>query len=316
MKKFTIFLTISVCLLLLLQQNTFAGFKNGVYYYEPPQTTSRQNSNFAQIQFFFNSGVYQPSLKQLNDRIKSFHQTMITTGYTGERDENYDYKIIIGSYPENGYSGDYEHLQSNNFWGGGFSYFFSPKFKISLSVVNFKAEASSQFSSTFFVERYYPEVSEWINATWAIQNSINIRPLLVSALYEQPLMTGDMSFSIYGGGGFGFYFTTVKNKIEGHYGDEQLHTTTYNYELVNNFQANTNPLGFHALAGFNFGYKTCSLNFDISYHYAEGALNQWNNSTRMKYYVYGMSKELMETLNVDAIDLGGLMFRGGINLSF
>lgn len=325
MKKILWVLSFGICWLFLVQGISNAGSPLNKTY-NPPQLNRAQNPGHTQIQFFVNSGLYRPSLKQLNDGIKALYQTMTTTGYTGAVDESYQYKVVIGEYPETGYAGNYELLQSEYLWGGGMSYYFTPEFKISLSLSDFQTQAATQFSATFFVERYYPNVSEWVTATWQLQNEATIRPMLVSALYELPLLSGNTSFSIYGGGGFGFYFTTLKNKIEGHYGEAEAHASTYNYQLTNNFQVNTNPIGYHALAGFSFGYKIIALNFDLSYHFAEGTnyhrdsrdnkISNWENSTRMKYYVYGMSKELMETLNVDQIDLGGLLFRSGLSLSF
>ena len=151
---------------------------------------------------------------------------------------------------------------------------------------------------------------------WQIDESVQIHPLLLTALYEFPLFGEDSFVNLYGGGGIGFYFTTLKNTLHGNYGDPQPKTTTYNYQLTNNFQANTNPVGFHGLAGVSFGWNLISLHIDVSYHYVSGNIDQWNNSTRMQYYVYGMAKQMTDIVNVEEIDLGGLLFRGGLNVNF
>lgn len=280
-----------------------------------PQNISQRPEN-TKIQFFVNGGFYQPGLKQFNDGIKEFYQTMITTGYTGEVDENYDYKVVIGQYPDPGYTGSYNEFSGEQFLGGGISYFFLPRLKVSLSISSFETKAGSNFSTRFWEERYYPEVSDWKTVTWQIDDAVKIRPLLLTALYDLPLFGEDSPVSLYGGGGIGFYFTTLQSRINGSYGEPEPRTTTYNYQLTNNFQANTNPIGLHGLAGISFGWNLVSLHVDVSYHYAKGNIDQWNNSTRMQYYVYGMAKQLMDMMNVEEIDLGGLMVRGGVNVNF
>ena len=86
-----------------------------------PQNMSQAQEN-SHLQFFVNGGYYQPSLKQFNDGIKEFYETMIKTGYTGEVDENYDYKVVIGQYPDPGYTGTYNELKGEQFLGGGISF--------------------------------------------------------------------------------------------------------------------------------------------------------------------------------------------------
>lgn len=269
-----------------------------------------------QLQFFINSGIYQPSLTQFNDAIKQFNETMMTVGYTGAVDQNYPYKVVIGTYPETGYQGTYSELEGEQWLGGGVSYFVMPNLELALSVSSFKTSAVSSLSSTFWEKKYYPEVSGWKTAGWRVEESIRIRPLLLSALYHINLLNKESFVSLYGGGGLGFYFSTLKNRLHGDYGEPQPYTTSYNYQLTNNFQANTNPIGFHGMAGISLGWNFIALNFDISYHYARGEIDEWPDSTLMQYYVYGMAKPLMDILNIKEIDLGGLLFRGGLNVNF
>jgi len=292
-----------------------AGSNNGLYSWLSPQQAN-QSREGTKLQFFLSTGIYQPNLKQLNDAIKEFNETMMSTGYTGAMDENYPYNIVIGSYPENGYQGNYNQLEGEQWLGGGVSYVLIPNLKLSLSVASFKTCAFSSLSSTFWEEKYYPEVSGWRTATWRIDESIQIRPVLLTALYDVNILGRETFISLYGGGGLGFYFSTLKNNIQGNYGEPRSATTTYNYQLTNNFQANANPIGFHAMAGLSIGWNFIALNFDVSYHYAQGKIDTWQNSTLMQYYVYGMAKPLMDILNVKEINLGGLLIRGGVNLNF
>ncbi|KPL26670.1 MAG: hypothetical protein AMS23_00840 [Bacteroides sp. SM1_62] len=314
MKDKIALIALAIALLYILPFSSIAGMKAGYYVYQA-QSLNQSLEN-PKIQFFINAGYYQPSLKQLNDAVKSFNQTMRFTGYAGEVDENYPYKVVIGEFPENGYEGSFEELKGDQVLGGGLSYFFSPNLKLSLSISQFETRAVSRLSSTFWEERYYPYKSTWRTSAWRIDQSVTIRPLLLSVLYDLPIISGNGFIKLYGGGGLGFYFSTLKNTIHGDYGEPEPNVTTYNYQLTNNFQANTNPLGFHALAGISMGWKILSLNFDVSYHYANGKIDEWNDSTRMQYYVYGMAKQMMDFLNVKEIDLGGLLVRGGISFNF
>lgn len=306
---------ISLLILFAIPENSLGGTNRWRHYGLNAQSTNFSRE-YTKLQFFFNAGMYQPSLKQFNDAIENFNQIMTTTGYIGEVDESSDLKVVIGSYPEPAYQGSYDQLEGGQTYGGGVSYFLYPNLKLSLSLSYFESKAVSNLSSTFWEEKYYPEVSGWRTASWRIDESVNIRPLLFSALYDMNIIEGEGFISFYGGGGLGFYFSTLKNTVDGNYGDPQPYTSSYNYELINHFQTNVNPIGFHALAGFSFGWKFVALNFDVSYHYAKGKIDNWDNSTRMQYYVYGMAKEMMNVLNIKEIDLGGLLFRGGLNLNF
>ncbi len=305
---------VAISILFILPKICVGGAESGRFSGINPQQLS-QSQERPQLQFFLNTGVYQPSLKQFNNAIKAFNETMTTTGYTGEVDKSYAYNVVIGAYPANGYQGSYNELEGETWYGGGVSYFLTPKLKLSLSISSFKAGAVSSLSSTFWEEKYYPEVSDWKTATWRVDESVRIRPVLLSALYQINVLGKD-NISLYGGGGLGFYFSMLKNTISGNYGDPRPYSSTYDYQLTNNFQANTNPIGFHAMAGLNLGWNFIALNFDVSYHYAQGNIDKWNNSTLMEYYVYGMAKPLMDILNVKKIDLGGLLVRGGVNVNF
>ncbi|MCI0495867.1 hypothetical protein L0Z72_12755 [candidate division KSB1 bacterium] len=315
MKRKIALIMVAISMFLILPGLSFGGAKPGRFAEQKAQRLT-QAQHRTQLQFFLNTGIYQPSLKQFNDAIKQFNKTMMTVGYVGAVDQNYPYKVVIGNYPETGYQGTYNELKGEQWLGGGVSYFLMPNLEFALSVSSFKTSAVSSLSATFWEKKYYPEVSGWKTAAWRIDESIRIRPLLFSALYYINLLRKDSFISLYGGGGVGFYFSTLKNTIHGDYGDPQSFTTTYNYQLTNNFQANTNPLGFHGMAGLSLGWNFIALNFDVSYHYAKGSIDEWNNSTLMQYYVYGMAKPLMDILNVKEIDLGGLLFRGGVNVSF
>lgn len=315
MKSKIALVIVAISILFTFPGINFGGTNNSRYSGFGPQKLNQSQENM-QLQFFLSFGIYKPGLKEFNDAIKEFNETMMSTGYTGEVDEDYPYKVIIGSYPENGYQGRYNQLEGEQSFGGGVSYFLIPNLKLSLSISSFKTTAVSSFSSTFWEEKYYPETSGYVTATWRVDESIRIRPLLLSALYDVNILGGDSFIGLYGGGGIGFYFSTLKNTINGNYGNPKPYTTTYDYQLTNNFQANTNPIGFHALAGLSFGWDFIALNFDVSYHYAEGKIDEWHNSTLMQYYVYGMAKPLMDILNVKEIDLGGLLIRGGVNVNF
>jgi hypothetical protein len=313
-KRIALFM-VAISILFTFPGINLAGSKNGLYSWFNPQKVD-QSQEGTKLQFFLSTGIYQPDLKQLNDAIKEFNETMMSTGYNGEVDENYPYKVVIGSYPENGYQGSYGQLEGEQWFGGGVSYVLIPNLKLSLSVSSFKTSAVSSLSSTFWEEKYYPEVSGWRTATWRINESIQIRPVLLTALYDVNILGRESFISLYGGGGLGFYFSTLKNTIRGNYGEPRTATTTYSYQLTNNFQANANPIGFHAMAGLSFGWNFIALNFDVSYHYAQAKIDAWQNSTLMQYYVYGMAKPLMDILNVKEIDLGGLLIRGGVNVNF
>lgn len=308
---------ISLLILFLIPENSLGGTNSWRYHGLNAQNTSFSRE-YTKLQFFFNAGMYQPGLKQFNDAIKDFNQIMTTAGYNGAVNESSEPKVVvvIGSYPEPAYNGSYDQLAGGQTLGGGISYFLHPHLKLSLSLSYFETKAASNLSSTFWEEKYYPEVSGWRTANWRVDESVNIRPLLLSALYDMNIIGSKAFINFYGGGGLGFYFSTLKNTLNGNYGEPEPYTSSYDYQLTNYFQANANPIGFHALAGLSFGWKFFALNFDVSYHYAKGKIDNWNNSTSMQYYVYGMAKEMMNVLNVKEIDLGGLLLRGGLNLNF
>lgn len=284
------------------------------------ESQSNESNSRKQLQLFVGAGNFKPALDQWNNGIEELHASLTTTSYTSN-----------ASSPA--------LMESGNYIDFGLEYFFTENFSAALSIGHLKYDVSNSYTGTYNQDGGRPLCTIINEEQMKFSHEIRMNPALLTLSYTlQPLKNYSM-FSVYGGGGVGYYFTSLKNELFMDMDDTYLYKqstidTVVSLDLLANLKANVNPLGYHLKAGFNFNYGIFHLNLEAGYHFAKAEIKEeddkWTYFTRKYQYLlddtvnykcfettlFQIEEEQFDKLKLDELDLSGLMLKANFGFSF
>ena len=275
------------------------------------------------LEMFVGMGYYNPSLKEWNDGLKNFDNTLNSMGITSQSE-------TVG------------YIEGQYFYNLGIKYYFNEYLSLSLSIGQFNADASTQYSLDALTrEPYWPSRDIHETHNLKTEQDIRITPTLLTLSYNIPFYPIKEMLNFYVGAGLGYYFSSIKNDLYWDYtavysgGKRADSDSSYviSTNLLANIQTNANPLGYHFLTGCNIGFSIFRINLEAGYNYAKTEIKEkdWTYFSRKETItldfpmLFEIPEEILDDIRYDdptakskkkTLDFSGIMFKVGIGLSF